>query len=164
MINQSRRTILKSLGYGIAVSASGLASSAAMALTPTMGNKDINTSLPSCDITIYQHQSTGTETVTLMNLSHKPVTLDSITPVGLEHVNGSLVVKINQAADGAVTLQPGERLSFEIEARTHFNSNNKDNNDDLQIPNVLAGHLRVKSDHPAFNGIIPVTVFDGQIA
>ena len=159
MINQSRRTILKGLGYGAALSATGLAGSAAMALAPAAQNKAISSSLPSCDITIYQQQSVGKEIVSLMNLSHKTVTLDSITPVGLEHVNGSLVVKLNQVADGAITLQPGERLSFEIEAQS-----NQSDNDDLQIPNVLAGHLRIKSDHPAFNGIIPVTVFDGQVA
>jgi len=159
MINQSRRTILKSLGYGTALAASGLASSAAMALAPSANNEKMVSSLPSCDITIYQQQSVGKEIVSLMNLSHKTVTLDSITPVGLEHVNGSLVVKINQIANGTITLQPGERLSFEIEARSLDNSN-----DELQIPNVLAGHLRIKSEHPAFNGIIPVTVFDGQVA
>lgn len=159
MINQSRRTILKSLGYGAALTASGLASSATMALASSAHDKTMISSLPSCDITIYQQQSVGKEIVSLMNLSHKTVTLDSITPVGLEHVNGSLVVKLNQIANGTISLQPGERLSFEIEARSLDNSN-----DELQIPNVLAGHLRIKSDHPAFNGIIPVTVFDGQVA
>ncbi len=159
MINQSRRTILKSLGYGAALTASGLASSATMALASSAHDKTMMSSLPSCDITIYQQQSVGKEIVSLMNLSDKTVTLDSITPVGLEHINGSLVVKPNQIANGTITLQPGERLSFEIEARSLDNSN-----DELQIPNVLAGHLRIQSDHPAFNGIIPVTVFDGQVA
>ena len=160
MINQSRRTILKSLGYGAALTASGLASSATMALASSAHDKTMMSSLPSCDITIYQQQSVGKEIVSLMNLSDKTVTLDSITPVGLEHINGSLVVKLNQIANGTISLQPGERLSFEIEARSLDNSDD----DELQIPNVLAGHLRIQSDHPAFNGIIPVTVFDGQVA
>jgi hypothetical protein len=56
-------------------------------------------------------------------------------------------------------LQAGERLSFEIEAIS-----NNAQEDDLQIPNVLAGHVKINSDHPAFNGIIPVTVFDAQVA
>ena len=161
MINQSRRTILKGLGYGAALTAGGLASSTAMALTTKSTNiQTTGTSLPCCDITIYQQQSASKEIVSLMNLTDKRVTLNSITPVGLEHVNGSLVVKLNQVGEfskGAVTLNPGERLSFEIEA---ISKNNPI--DDLQIPNVLAGHLRITSDHPAFNGIIPVTVFDGQ--
>ena len=153
MINQSRRNILKGMSYGLALSVSGI-STATLALS----NKQTQiNALPSCDITIYQQQSSGKEIVSLMNLTEKTVTLDSIEPVGLEHVNGSLVVKLNNISNGTIKLAPGERLAFEIEAISKQNQN-----DDLQIPNVLAGHVKISSDHPAFNGIIPVTVFDNQ--
>ena len=155
MINQSRRKVLKGMGYGLALSVTGI-STAAMALSDKQSQAN---TLPSCDITIYQQQSSGKEIVSVMNLTGKAVTLDSIEPVGLEHVNGSLVVKLNNVDNGAITLAAGERLSFEIEATSTQN-----NNDDLLIPNVLAGHVKISSDHPAFNGIIPVTVFDGQAA
>jgi len=153
MINQSRRKVLKGMGYGLALSVTGI-STAAMTLSEKQSQAN---ALPSCDITIYQQQSSGKEIVSVMNLTGKAVTLDSIEPVGLEHVNGSLVVKLNNVDNGAITLAAGERLSFEIEATSTQN-----NNDDLLIPNVLAGHVKISSDHPAFNGIIPVTVFDGQ--
>ena len=93
-----------------------------------------------------------------MNLTDQAVTLDSIKPVGLQHINGSLVVKLNNVADGKLVLQPGERLAFEVEATSH----NPD--EELGIPNVLAGYVNITSDHPAFNGRIPVTVFDSQVA
>lgn len=158
MINQSRRKILKNLGYGLALSASGT-STIAMALP----KKDTQTTilpdtLPSCDITIHQQQTTGKEIVSLMNLTGETVKLDSIKPVGLEHVNGSLVVKLNNVTASPVSLVAGERLCFEIEATSTQNYQ-----DDLIIPNVLAGHVKISSSHPAFNGIIPVTIFDGQM-
>jgi len=153
MINQSRRNILKGMSYGLALSVSGIST-----VTLALSNKQtqINT-LPSCDITIYQQQSSGKEIVSLINLTGKTVTLDSIKPVGLEHVNGSLVVKLNNISNGTIKLAPGKRLTFEIEAISKQNQN-----DALLIPNVLAGHVKISSDHPAFNGIIPVTVFDNQ--
>jgi len=155
MINQSRRKVLKGMGYGLALSVTGI-STVATALSQKSAQAN---ALPSCDITIYQQQSVGKEIVSLMNLTEKPITLDSIKPVGLEHINGSLVVKLNNVSDGAITLAAGERLSFEIEATSTPNANS---NDELLIPNVLAGHVKISSDHPAFNGIIPVTVFDNQ--
>ena len=153
MINQSRRTLIKTLGYGLALTAGG-ASTLAMASVKT---SKASSALPSCDISICQQQTNGKEIVSLMNLTGKPVTLDAITPVGLEHVNGSLVVKLNNVSDGAIKIEAGERFSFEVAAIGEDQRYNE-----LQIPNVLAGHLSIKSDHPAFNGIIPVTVFDSQ--
>ena len=159
MINQSRRTLLKGLGYGVATVTAGLGSSAAMATLskPASKAESMASALPTCDITIYQQQTSGKEIVSLMNLSDKPVTLDKVTPVGLEHVNGSLVVKVNKVSDGVV-IEAGERLSFEVEA---ISANLLE--DSAPIPNVLAGHLKLQSSHPSFNGIIPVTVFDSQI-
>lgn len=93
-----------------------------------------------------------------MNLTDESVTLDTIKPVGLEHINGSLVVKLNNVADGGVVIQPRERLVFEVEATSHASA------DDSGVPNVLAGYVNITSEHPAFNGKIPVTVFDSQVA
>ena len=160
MINQSRRSLMKGMGYGLALSVAGV-STAAMALSGKGIQADTTVNaLPSCDITIYQQTSSNKEIVSLMNFTGKPVTLDSIKPVGLEHVNGSLVVKLNNVVtDSAIIIAAGERLSFEIEA-----TSNHPLQDGVFIPNVLAGHVEINSDHPAFNGIIPVTVFDGQTA
>ena len=163
MINQSRRKLLKGMGYGMAALATGGAASTVMAASETAAtgaaaNQSMQFVLPTCDITIYLQQSVGKEIVSLMNLTDQVVTLDSIKPVALEHINGSLVVKVNNIADGGVVMQPGQRLSFEVEATTNAVA------DDLTIPNVLAGYVNITSDHPAFNGRIPVTVFDSQVA
>lgn len=162
MINQSRRKLIKTLGYGMAITAGGASSlalaSASEAKTDQVSAINSMTSaLPTCDISICQQQTNGKEIVSLMNITNETVTLDAITPVGLEHINGSLVVKLNSVKGGAITIQPGDRFTFEIEAIGVPKKHNE-----LQIPNVLAGHLRINSDHPAFNGIIPVTVFDSQ--
>jgi len=154
MINQSRRTLLKSLAYGT-VLAAGATSSAAWALSQTKVTK--GSALPTCDISILQVQSNEKEIVSIMNFTDNVVTLDEITPVGLEHINGSLRVKLNSVKDGAIAIQPGERFTFEVEAISANLITEKD-----PIPNVLAGHLKISSEHPAFNGIIPVTVFDSQ--
>jgi len=160
MINQTRRNFVKTLGYGLALTAGG-ASTLAMAQSAV----DTSNALPTCDISICQQQTNGKEIVSLMNLTGKDVTLDAITPVGLEHVNGSLVVKLNNISagadvnNGAIVIKAGERFAFEVEAIGQTQKYNE-----LQIPNVLAGHLKISSDHAAFNGIIPVTVFDSQAA
>ena len=115
MINQSRRTLLKGMGYGIATLATSGAASTVMASSQTVASgtaasQSMQFVMPTCDITIYLQQSVGKEIVSLMNLTDQVVTLDSIKPVALEHINGSLVVKLNNIADGDVVLQPGERL------------------------------------------------------
>lgn len=160
MVNQSRRTLLKGMGYGVAALATGSAATTVMAAAAPGEaiNQSMQFVLPSCDITIYMQQTIGKEIVSLMNLTDQPVTLDSIKPVGLEHINGSLVVRLNNVADGKVVIQPGERLAFEVEATSEGSVNASG------IPNVLAGHVNITSDHPAFNGKIPVTVFDSQVA
>ncbi len=159
MISTSRRKFIKTMGYGMAAVAAGSAvsSAAAMVTPPSAAHSAEGSALPSCDITIYQQQSVGRENVTLMNLTGETVTLDKINPVGLDHVNGRLAVRVNNVADGDVKLRPGERLSFDIEALSQGSVDER-----LQIPNVLLGYVNIRSDHPAFNGIIPVTVFDSQ--
>ena len=112
MINQSRRTLLKGMGYGIATLATSGAASTVMASSQTVASgtaasQSMQFVMPTCDITIYLQQSVGKEIVSLMNLTDQVVTLDSIKPVALEHINGSLVVKLNNIADGNVVMQPG---------------------------------------------------------
>ncbi|MGB0848688.1 MAG: hypothetical protein ACPGSM_18290 [Thiolinea sp.] len=162
MISASRRKFIKIMGCGMATVAAGsAATSAASMITPVTPSKAAGmqgSALPSCDITIYQQQCVGRESVTLMNLTGEPVTLDKINPVGLENINGRLAVKVNNVTDGEVCLKPGERLSFDIEAVSRGSVDER-----LQIPNVIAGHVAISSSHPAFNGVIPVTVFDSQI-
>ncbi len=162
MLNKTRRTFLKGAAYGSALTVGGGLSSVAFALSSkkqAIEKTYAGSALPTCDISIMQQQTMGKEIVSLINHTDKTITLDSITPVGLEHVNGSLVVKINKVEDGATTLKAGERLTFEVEA---ISANII--KDSLPVPNVLAGHLKINSDHAAFNGIIPVTVFDSQVA
>ena len=157
----SRRKFIKTMGYGMtAVAAGSAVSSVAAAVVPTATASKTQaqgSALPSCDITIYQQQSVGRESVTLMNLTGETVTLDKINPVGLDHINGRLAVRVNSVVNGEVKLQPGERLSFDIEATSGGSVDER-----LQIPNVLLGYVSIRSDHPAFNGVIPVTVFDSQ--
>ena len=160
MISTSRRKFIKTLGYGMATVAAGTAaSSAASMIIPPKAAGMQGSALPGCDITIYQQQSIGRESITLMNLTGETVTLDKINPVGLENINGRLAVKVHNVPGGEVHLLPGERLSFDIEAISQGSVD-----EDLQIPNVVAGHVAISSDHPAFNGVIPVTVFDSQLA
>lgn len=160
MTSTSRRKFLKAIGYSSTVIATGSAATSALAMvTPQTANASTaGSALPTCDITIYQQSTVGRESITLMNLTGETVTLDRINPVGLENVNGSLAVRLNNVPDGEVKLRPGERLSFDIEAISKGSIDER-----LQIPNVLAGQVRIYSDHPAFNGVIPVTVFDSQV-
>lgn len=158
----SRRTFLKGAAYSSALTLGGL-SGIAMAGSAVSKRATEGYALPTCDISIMRQHTLGKEIVSLFNHTDKVVTLNSITPVGLEHINGSLLVKVNQIDDHTsnkvIKLKAGERLSFEVEAITKNNST-----ESLPIPNVLAGHLKITSDHPAFNGIVPVTVFDSQVA
>ena len=108
---------------------------------------------------MHQQQMGATEKVSLMNLTGQTVRLDEIQPVGLEQANNSLVVKLNNVPQGKIIIQPGERFSFEVVATSKSQID-----DGLIVPNVAADHVRIKSAHPAFNGIIPVTVFDAQLA
>jgi hypothetical protein len=164
MFNKKRRKLLKTLVYGSALTVGGGLSSVAFALNNAQDkvdsavNKATGTALPTCDISIMQQQTSGKEIITLFNHTNDTVHLDKITPIDLEHVNGSLMVKVNKATEGAINIAAGERLSFEVEAVT---ANIIE--DSLPIPNVLAGHLLIQSEHPDFNGIIPVTVFDSQL-
>ena len=169
MINQSRRTFIKGATYSTALTVGGL-SSVAMA-TDALSKKttavksiaSMGSALPTCDISIPATQSIGTNIVTLTNTTRSTVTVNSISSMGLQHVNKYLAVKVNKlgshAGQAKVSLAPGEDLSFVVAAISSDDSGNP-NNKNLFIPNVLLGKLEVSSDHPDFNGIIPVTVFE----
>ena len=164
MFNQTRRNFIKGVAYTSALSIGGI-SSLAMANSQKTADsvKTQTTGLPTCDISIPQEQTIGTEKVTLTNHTNRNVTINSISGAGLEHVNKHLTVKVNNlgkhADQGIVTLVPGEQLTFLVAALCTDECGNA-NNKNLFIPNVLAGQLSVSSDHPAFNGIIPLTVFE----
>ena len=159
MINQSRRTLLKGMGYGMAALATGGVASTAMASAPhEVVNQSMQFVQPVGDITIYLQQTMGKEIVSLMNLTDQVIKLDSMNPVSLEHINGSLVVKINKDASGDLAIQPSERLAFEVDAMSYGADN------DSGLSNVLANHVNIKSEHPAFNGRIAVMLSDVQFA
>lgn len=163
MINQSRRTFIKGAAYSSALTIGGLSSVAIAADALTTKAPVGGAALPTCDISIAPHQTVGTEIVTLTNHTKSKVKFTSISAVGLEHVNKHLTVKVNKlgkhANTGVVILAPGEQLSFVVAAISCDECGNA-NNKNLFIPNVLAGQLSVSSDHPDFNGIIPLTVFE----
>ena len=165
MFNQSKRRFLKSMAYGSALALGTTTALSSFALAGTQ--KTISSALPSCDIQLLPQQTVGTETLNLTNHTNRSVTLEQISPVGLEGVHKHLAVKINKlgkhAGQSIVTLAPGETLSFVVAAISKELSQGVDNqasND--AVPNVLAGQLKVSSDHAAFDGMIPVTVFDFQ--
>ncbi len=160
MSNQTRRTFLKSAAYTSTLSVFGLSSLVFAKPKPlTLPNNDDYSALPTCDITLFNKQTNAKQKVEFINHTDKAITIDSISPVGLEHVNDALIVKFNKLQDEAITLNPGEYLAFEIKVISK-----NPMNEAPYIPNVLAGHLKVVSDHHAFNGIIPVIVFDSQVA
>lgn len=170
MTNQIRRKFLKGLAYSSVLSIGGLSS---LAMAKPAHQKSMQASiggsaLPTCDIHLLPQQHIGTEILTLSNHTGIDITLNKITPVNLEHVNNFLAVKVNKlgkhAGQPTVTLAPGERLQFVVAAISSDNQGNTNYNSSLPIPNVLAGQLKVSSDHDAFNGIIPVTVFDSKVA
>ncbi len=166
MINESRRTFIKGVAYSSALTVGGL-SSVAMATdalsTKTAATASMGSALPTCDISIPSTQTMGTEIVTITNTTATNVKFNSISSMGLQHVNKHLAVKVNKlgkhAGQGKVTLAPGEQLSFVVAALSSDDAGNA-NNKNLFIPNVLLGKLEIDSDHPDFNGIIPVTVFE----
>ena len=166
MINESRRTFIKGVAYSSALTVGGLSSvamatdalSTKAAVVPTMGS-----ALPTCDISIPSTQTIGTEIVSITNTTSTNVKFNSISSMGLQHVNKHLAVKVDMigahTGQGQVTLAPGEQLSFVVAALSSDDAGNA-NNKNLFIPNVLLGKLEVRSDHPDYNGIIPVTVFE----
>lgn len=156
--NNTRRTFLKSVAYTTALSIGGI-SSLAMAKSQT--------ALPTCDIHLLPTQSSGAEILSLYNHTDAGVTIDGIDKVNLDNKNKYLAVKVNKLnkdkGEDSITLAPGETMQFEVSAIS-LDSELSAKNNSLGIPNVLAGQLKVSSNHQAFDGVIPVTVFDSKAA
>ena len=167
MSNQTRRTFLKGIACGSALSIGGL-SSLVMAKTnkQTLDTVAKGAGLPTCDIQLLPEQHIGSEVISIFNHTNTNVSFNNITPIGLENTNKYLTIKINKLGKHAdlskVTLAPNEEMRFVVSAISSDNQGNTKHNSSVAIPNVLAGKLQVNSDHQAFNGIIPVTVFDSQ--
>jgi len=167
MFNESRRTFIKGATYSSALAVVGISSISNLAISTDSkisANATVNGSaLPTCDISIAPNQIVGSEIITLTNHTNTNVKFKSITGVGLEHMNKHLAVKVNKLGkhtnQANVTLVPGEKLSFVVAALSCDDCGNA-NNKNLFIPNMLSGQLNVISDHPDFNGIIPLTVFE----
>jgi len=165
MSNTTRRTFLKGLAYGSALSLGGL-SSLAIAKSNSQ-HSSAGAGLPSCDIHLLPTQHIGTEILSLFNHTDKNVTIESITRHNLDD-NKYLAIKVdklgNHSGQNTVTLTPGETMEFVVAAISSDNYGNTSSDGSVPIPNVLAGQLKVNSDHLDFSGIIPVTVFDSQAA
>ena len=165
MSNTTRRTFLKGLACGSALSIGGL-SSIAMAAKSSNKASTMGAALPSCDIHLLPTQNIGSEKLSLFNHTDKNVTIENITRHNLDGVNKFLAIKVNKlgkhSGQNSVTLSPGETMEFLVAAISSDNYGNNSTNSSVSIPNVLAGQLLVNSNHQEFNGIIPVTVFDSQ--
>lgn len=161
-VNSQRRQVLKASAVA-AGGAAALSVSGAAALGLTEKSEKIQSgagsALPSCDLTIYQHHTPASEIVTVMNNTAESATIDRVWPVGLKHPGGKLKVSVVgvELPNGTMTLAPGERFTFEISAVSHDKMSSREN---PSVPNVIAGKLQFSSSHPAFDGALPVTVFD----
>lgn len=168
MSNTTRRTFLKGLAYTSALSLGGISSFAMAKSNALSSDSSKNVALPTCDIHLLPTQNTASETLSLFNHTDANVTIDGIDKVNLDDENKFLVVKVNrldkQSGQDSVTLAPGETMEFLVSATSSDYQEYSALNASLELPNVLAGQLKVNSDHQAFNGIIPVTVFDSKVA
>ncbi|HIO93192.1 MAG TPA: hypothetical protein EYG68_10180 [Leucothrix mucor] len=137
MIDKTRRKLLKTIGYGAALSATAVSSSA-IALSASHNASVAN---PADEVisglSIFQQQSNGKEVVSLMNLSNEAITLDANAPVSLKNINDSLMISLNAANDDkTITLQAGERFVFNVETVAHY--------------------AKLSSTHKAFNGVVAI--------
>lgn len=139
MIKASRRSFLKNVGYSsIALGGLSVGSAAAAILQSTDSDrhsaKIMSQSLrfvgPDRDITLYLQQPIGEERITLINNSQHPVRLDSKQPLQFKNINGSLVLKLNQAGSSDMVLASGDVVLFDVKT----NSNT----------------VSIRSAHPAF--------------
>jgi len=162
MINQSRRNLLKSIGYSFALSAVGVSS--AITVISNTPSKSHTTKSASSQfekkISVFQQKNGDTELVTLMNLTDAPISLNKSEPVKLENINSSLIVKVNaRLGDDTFTMMPSERLSFTVEKVRMESTNNQ-----TILPDLTVDHLKLSSEHLAFNQKVPVSIFGAMIA
>jgi len=162
MINQSRRNLLKGISYSFALSAVGISS--AITVISNTSSKSNTTKLKSSqserNVSVFQQKNGDTELVTLMNLTDMPISLNKSEPVKLENINGSLIVKINSSlGDDTFTMMPSERLSFIVEKVRMASANNQ-----AFLPDLTVDHLKLSSEHQAFNQKVPVSIFGAMVA
>ena len=155
----SRRQFLKGAVYTSVLSIGGV-SSLAFAINGNTTDAKVNTGQGSgftkADISVMQQQMLHKETVSLFNNSDEGVMLDAKTPVTMERVNGSLVIKPNVvdavALNGMIMMMPRERISFDIQTTGGIFSSAE-----VEDVTQLEGQLmHITSEHSAFNRLIPV--------
>jgi len=137
---KSRRNFLKGAAYTSALTVGGL-SSIALAAETALSAHAKSGALKSAD----------KETVVLFNQSGETVKLDATNSVSLELINGWAVVKINKNlgnGDQAISLAPGERQSFTVDAVL------------APMLNTTGNYIVITSEFTALNNIVPISTVD----
>jgi hypothetical protein len=144
MTDQSRRTLLKTLGYGSILStglvsslalASGVSSADNLAKSTVQTIENLSDVSSLSDVTIFQQGTGLDQSVSLMNLTDEPVYLHQMAPISVENIDGSSRIKVNTVSQSNIVLAPRQRVSFEL------------SNQSPELANI-------SSEHPAFNGSI----------
>ena len=130
MINQQRRTMLKSISLLAALPVAGFSSISAVQGVIS----DTAVELPA---------------ITLTNLSPKTLTLNEITAVGSPDSDNTVQFKLKMAKTDCATLQPGAQMTFNVVACGDTDEH--------------ISQIKIKSDHPEFDGFIPVYGGNAQI-
>ena len=141
MFDKTRRTLLKGLGYGSAITAAG-ASGAALANSSDQASK---LDLTSLDVHLLPTQHAKTETLNLFNHTDADITIDGIDHVSLDSDGGMLAIRVNKngqrTTKDSITLSPWESHEFVVST----------NSSDYRGIKPLSTEL-------------PVTIFDSQAA
>ncbi len=143
MTSLPRRTILKSIAYGSALSVGGLSAVA-------FANSDISET----NNTI---EKEALQTITLFNQSDKTIVLDASQPVSIEQVNSWVVVKINKASENqnvqqTLSLASGQRLPFTIDSEL------------APLLKSTGDYIVITNEFTALNNMIPITTHDALVA
>ncbi len=171
MINTTRRTILKgiAIGTGATATAVSLPTLAGLPLEAELASGHLSATetslLPTCDLTVERGATHAHEAIEIHNTTASNVRIDSISSESLPRDSGALQIALQvDGADGQEPriLKPGESMQIMLSA--HTSQAVFDGQATSLLPNVIAGQITVNSPNPAFNGVIPVTVFDLQVA
>ena len=140
MFNQSRRTILKGLAYGSALTAGAISG---LAVAKSNGQiSGAGADLATDGIHLLPTQHLQAKTLSLFNHTDTDVTIGSINQLNRGDGNRFLAVKFDTSGkQTGVTLTPGESREFPVAAASN-------------------GHQRII----ASNTTIPITVFDSKAA
>ena len=145
MLNKSRRTLLKGLAYGSALSVSGISGLALAKSNERSSDAIIGDILG--DIHLLPTQHSDTKSISLFNHTDKDVVIDGIDKLKLDGDNQFLAVRVNTSdMPMGVTLTPGESREFAVAATS-------------------SDYHAIKAKNAAaFNGIVPVTLLGSQAA